>query len=92
MLLCVPAQGADNAAASFHGEEIIFGQGTLVVVLNLLKINGLVCAACRQMRGDGLLVNIGDEVGDGLADLCHFIDMQGIAWEQAAVRSTLRPR
>ena len=85
MLLIIPAQRADNPAASFHSQELVLVFCPREILPDLLKINWLMIDLRRQMWGDRLPIDIGYQVWYRLANTSNPVDMQCIARLQNAM-------
>ena len=91
VLIVVPAQRTDNAAAPLHRQIVRALLRAAVVLCHLGKVHRAVLDLRREMRRDRIAINIGD--GDIRCieprDARH---MEGIARQKRAVRSDLRAR
>ena len=89
VLIVVPAQRTDNAAAPLHRQIVRALLRAAVVLCHLGKVHRAVLDLRREMRRDCIAINIGD--GDIRCieprDARH---MEGIARQKRAVRSDLR--
>ena len=91
VLIVVPAQRTDNAAAPLHRQIVRALLRATVVLCHLGKVHRAVLDLRREMRRDRISINIGD--GDiRCIEPRSARHMEGIARQECAVCSDLRAR
>ena len=91
VLIAVPAQRADNAAAPLHRQIVRVLLRAAVVLRHLCKIHRAVLDLRREMRRDRIAIDIGDSDIRRI-ELRNTRHMEGIARQERAVRGDLRAR
>ena len=85
-MLFIPTDGADDAAAAFHGNVIIFGERCLIVSLNLFHFYGIALAQCCQMRRNCFLINVGNKIFRFFRDVGSFGNKGCVTRQPGTVR------
>ena len=89
-LFFVPAQRANDAAASFHRQIVVFRLSALKRGFHTIEIHRLPIEFRREMRGNRFLVNVGNKVFCRLANFRNLVHIESVAGKKLAVCSLFR--